>query len=616
MDDKDNSLFDEGFGAAPVANGLFSPDPQVAMEITLTLDQISTYDKNPRHAENDKFLEIKESIQTSGLHQQLVVTKRPGTDIFIIRRGGNTRLRCLKELWQETQDEKFYRLQCRFEPWTSDSDLIGAHMAENEQRGDMIFIDKALAAHALKLELESSLDRELSQRELIAEIKKTGWIINTAQISQYLYAAEVLYPLVPIALNNGMGRPAIQVIKKTADAFEQFAQAKLTSLLSASKAKDLWYFTLQEMDSITLIGSNAISTVEQVVTKKIASLLELNENSVSIEIDALKNSTQAIHLIPTLAEQQAKEIEKRLQQSTPNTVSDSSNQSDITKTGAGLPRISTTATATQDPIISTALTPPVEANQSVHTPPQINASSHHNPNTVPAPSTANTETEPAVPERAHFNTVVVRPGDVTRNYDVILKSIHDALIALMDLDEGFYRPIRCMPLPGIFFITFNSHKLDALLSEKGQPWPAEITPALAMLRAEQIVLESFRGYIQLHKRNGTLSAISDCKLAIYDIQKEALSIDKLLSYLEGSPNPFYDAYIEGIAERHFFANWSSQSLELLKADTDLSEGDHYLIKFAEIYRLIGKISVLNHRYMELIFYDQREIERHKLKRES
>ena len=66
--------------------------------MVVSVDQIDSYDRNPRKAPNEKFEELKESIGLNGLRQPLVITRRPGAARYMPKHGGNTRLVILKEL--------------------------------------------------------------------------------------------------------------------------------------------------------------------------------------------------------------------------------------------------------------------------------------------------------------------------------------------------------------------------------------------------------------------------------------------------------------------------------------------------------------------------------------
>ena len=73
------------------------------MMMNLTIDQVSTYDKNPRRETNPEYDQIKTSIHRRGMDQVLSVTQLPSdaSNQFMIVHGGNTRLQILKELYVE-----------------------------------------------------------------------------------------------------------------------------------------------------------------------------------------------------------------------------------------------------------------------------------------------------------------------------------------------------------------------------------------------------------------------------------------------------------------------------------------------------------------------------------
>ena len=76
------------------------------------------------------FEAIKDSIRERGVIQRIVVTKRPGSDRFVLAQGGNTRLRCLRELHKETGDRKFATTLCEYRVWTTEADLLIGHCIE------------------------------------------------------------------------------------------------------------------------------------------------------------------------------------------------------------------------------------------------------------------------------------------------------------------------------------------------------------------------------------------------------------------------------------------------------------------------------------------------------
>ena len=182
--------------------------------MAVSIAQIHPYDRNPRRGQNPEFDRIKASIRANGLDQPLVITQRPDSSDYIVHSGGNTRLLILKDLYEETGDVRFSRAQCLFKPWRRESIVLLAHLRENDLRGGLTFIDKALAIFDIKQLLEAELDiGALSQRRLQAALREGGYSVSDTLISRMGYAVEVLLPLIPQALNAGLGRPQVQKIR-------------------------------------------------------------------------------------------------------------------------------------------------------------------------------------------------------------------------------------------------------------------------------------------------------------------------------------------------------------------------------------------------------------------
>ena len=109
--------------------------------------RIQPYEHNPRHGRNPEYDRIKDSIRSHGLDQPLVITQRPGAADYIVHTGGNTRLLVLKELFEETGDSRFSQIPCVLRPWRCESEVLLAHLRENDLRGSLTYIDKARAVH-------------------------------------------------------------------------------------------------------------------------------------------------------------------------------------------------------------------------------------------------------------------------------------------------------------------------------------------------------------------------------------------------------------------------------------------------------------------------------------
>ena len=205
------------------SSSLPAADPIAPTPMVLTLQQVKPYDRNPRRERNPLYDEIKESIRAQhGLNNPLTVTRRPGEELYMVESGGNTRLQILNELLNETGEDVFNQLHVLYRPWQSETHVLTAHLIENEKRGDMLFIDKALAVRELKLLFESETEQSLSLRQLTQRLKEVGLSVDSSVISRMDYSLDVLLSAIPEALRAGLGKPQIERIRKLEKAFQQY----------------------------------------------------------------------------------------------------------------------------------------------------------------------------------------------------------------------------------------------------------------------------------------------------------------------------------------------------------------------------------------------------------
>ena len=142
------------------------------LTLTLEITDIQEYDRNPRIYTNPQHEMIRESIRERGVLQRLVVTRRPKGGKYILCQGGNTRLRCLHELYNETNDPKFATTICEFRQWTNEIDLLIGHYAENELRGNLNWHERARMNCDLRALMEEIEGKALSQREYESRSEK------------------------------------------------------------------------------------------------------------------------------------------------------------------------------------------------------------------------------------------------------------------------------------------------------------------------------------------------------------------------------------------------------------------------------------------------------------
>lgn len=147
-------------------------DIKVKSVIELNVNDVLFYDRNPRRLPNDLYNEIKESIKVRGVESALFVTKRPGTDRYMLAKGGKTRLLILQELAKE-EPTKWSRHTFEEVPYVNELDVLAAHFVENTGRSQMCFWDFSEGLADLRDELAKEQGKPISQSafpQLLAEM--------------------------------------------------------------------------------------------------------------------------------------------------------------------------------------------------------------------------------------------------------------------------------------------------------------------------------------------------------------------------------------------------------------------------------------------------------------
>ncbi|WP_397453185.1 ParB family protein [Pseudomonas sp. NA-150] len=187
-------------------------DPIVDTPMVVTLDKLRSYEFNPRLNRNPLFDELKASILSRGLDAPPPITRRPGEEFYIIRNGGNTRLAILNELWRETRDEQYLRINCLFRPWPERGDIVAltGHLAENDMHGELTFVERALGIDRAKEFYEQEANEPISQRELARKLAADGYPVSQPHISKMQDTIQYLLPAIPTVLYAGLGKPQIE----------------------------------------------------------------------------------------------------------------------------------------------------------------------------------------------------------------------------------------------------------------------------------------------------------------------------------------------------------------------------------------------------------------------
>lgn len=270
-----------------------SATPMAAGIVTVTLDQIDTYNGNPRQSVNPEFDNIKESIRAIGLKQPMSITRRPGAEHYMIRDGGNTRLKILHELWNETGDDRYFRLELPFTPWEQlahenkhhdpEVSVLVGHIIENEARGSMLFIERALAAQRLKSFVED--ESSMSLRKVCTEFSELGWRLDASNLSVLLYGAEILYPHLEQSFWGGMGRPRVKELRSLQANYEKFLKVNGhdTHCFYA-----LWSGALSSIDDPDGIS---IDELRQRVETDLESEIAVKATAINLEINLIQDGS-------------------------------------------------------------------------------------------------------------------------------------------------------------------------------------------------------------------------------------------------------------------------------------------------------------------------------------
>ena len=184
--------FDVGADVPDASAGL-GADADMSFAV-LPIDQIEPYRYNPRTGINPRYEEIKASIRVDGITNMLTVTRRDKHSKYTTYGGGNTRLLIAKELYAEG-DKRFAQLQVVVKAWPGDAQIITAQLAENENRGDITFWEKAHGVQYFRVEFEKETGKSISSAALHAELKKRGLDYGLKTIQNFAFSIENLAPI-------------------------------------------------------------------------------------------------------------------------------------------------------------------------------------------------------------------------------------------------------------------------------------------------------------------------------------------------------------------------------------------------------------------------------------
>lgn len=316
-------------------------DPLIDTPMLVTLEQLRPYEHNPRFIRNPLYDDIKASIRERGLDQPPPITRRPGEPYFIIRNGGNTRLAILGELWQETRDERFFRIHCLFRPWSNEITALLGHLAESDLHGQLTFIERALAVAKLRSMLEAD-GAMLSQRELARRLAAGGYPISQSHISRMLDTLEHLLPAIPQTLYAGLGKPQVERLIGLRSQAERTWNRYPTATVAFA---EFWLETLGDFDADP--ESFDLEQIQDELLERMSRLLGQSYRMLALELSDTQRVISSPGVVVT-------------------TPSENSQLTSVDAAAAGPPssesRPQSTETRTQTETVQEALLTPPESN--------------------------------------------------------------------------------------------------------------------------------------------------------------------------------------------------------------------------------------------------------------
>ena len=269
-------------------------DPIADTPMVVTLDQLRPYDHDPRLTRNPAYAEIKASIRERGLDAPPAITRRPGEAHYIIRNGGNTRLGILRELWSETREERFFRIVCLFRPWPARGEIVAltGHLAENELRGGLTFIERALGIEKAREFYEQEIGQALSQSELARRLTADGYPVPQSHISRMNDAVRYLLPAIPTLLYGGLGRHQVDRLAVLRKACERTWERRTLSRTVAVNFATLFQDVLAQFD--TRPDDFSPQRVQDELVGQMAELLEADYDMLALEINDSESRQHAL----------------------------------------------------------------------------------------------------------------------------------------------------------------------------------------------------------------------------------------------------------------------------------------------------------------------------------
>ncbi len=138
--------------------------------------------------------------------------------------GGNSTLEALRQLLNETGDDRFKRVNCVYHEYRGEDAILAQHLGENLNRGDMRFWEVAVGISKLIGMIQEAAGKELILADIETELTKRGIPAKKTIIGLWIFAAKRLaaFGVASIALTKhdvAAIQPRLNQIRKLAAKF-------------------------------------------------------------------------------------------------------------------------------------------------------------------------------------------------------------------------------------------------------------------------------------------------------------------------------------------------------------------------------------------------------------
>lgn len=310
----------ESLNVGAPRNATANLDPRAEADMSFSLleiDDVEEYRFNPRTGVNPRYEDIKASIRADGITNMLTVTRRPGASKYSPYGGGNTRLKIARELFLEG-DRRFARLNVLVKAWPGEAGVISAHLAENENRGDISFWEKAQGVSSFKREFEAATGRVLTANELNKELRQLGLNYGIKMIQNFAFSVDNLQPVGPWLRSkelNAVIRPGISSYFDIGDTLGIRAElsvsiqqvleqrhSQLVALQQRNDNRDESERVPVELDVITLMQElqDAVAAALGVESESVPLMASVLDQNPRIDADGLRRA-RIKPVVPTSA---------------------------------------------------------------------------------------------------------------------------------------------------------------------------------------------------------------------------------------------------------------------------------------------------------------------------